>query len=142
MPARLERGLGHQKGEAARLLVIFRQARQCLGLGGVLFRRRGDARAAEQHDSAFDAVFVQHQLRLEQFQLQPDGAQLVPAQEIIVREGQPIGGRTGLFVLRHAMGGFDIRMGIAERAGTVVFHRGRFLQRPAFGVSKPTPQDQ
>ena len=53
----------------------------------------GDPRAAEDDDRRGDIVLVKRHLRLEQFQLQPHGAQLAPGQQRDVLFGQHVAGR-------------------------------------------------
>ncbi len=62
--------------------------------GEVAVRGVGDAGAAEHHHGRADAALGQRHLGLQQFELQPDRAQLVAGQELGVGEGEPVGRAT------------------------------------------------
>ena len=83
----------HEPREVTRLVIEPRQLGQGRGARAVLFSGRGNARAAEQDDGRLDAVFGHQQLGLQKLQLQPDRAQLIPAQEVVIGKGKPVGRR-------------------------------------------------
>jgi len=103
-----------------------RQIGKRLGPGLVAVLRRGDAGTTEHDDGRLDPAFVHDQLRLQKLQLQPHRAQLFPRQEIVVGEGEAVGGRAGLWRVGYALGRRDILDRIAERvASGFVFHVSR-----------------
>ena len=117
--------LGHQSGEATRLVIVVRQVGQRLGAGRGAVFRGGDAGATEHDDGRVDPAFVHDQLRLQQFQLQAHRAQFFARQEIAVGKGQPVCRSPGLGRVGDPLGRGDILDAVAEgMAAGFVFHQG------------------
>ncbi len=122
-PIGFETAFGHDLREAAGLVIVVREVGQGLGAGGVAVFGRGDAGAAEHDDGGFDAAFVHHQLGLEEFKLEADGAEFLTRHEIAVGEGQAVGGGAGLGGIGDALDGLHILDAVAEGMGAgFVFH--------------------
>jgi hypothetical protein len=93
-----------------------------------------EARAAEDDDGRLDLVLLQGQLGLEQFELQPDGPDLLPQQEILILESQAVGRRRTLGRAHVPLGGLGVLVGgreDAEAPDSLVDHEFSLTSGPA-----------
>ena len=78
------------------------------GIGKVDLPGFGNAGAAEQDHGRIDAAFGENHFRLQQFKLQADGTQFLPAEEVLVVEGKTVGRGAGLRRIGNLAGFLDV----------------------------------
>jgi hypothetical protein len=110
-------------------------SRACARLAQLRLRGLGrrDACAAEDDDGGLDALFLLHQLGLEQFELHAHRAQFLAQQELGVGEGQPVG---AFGAAARGAAGLVLRLGLrASAAPRAAWPRCLRLARCAEGVA-------
>ena len=98
-----------------------RQIEQRLGLGGLR-----DTRRTVEDEGRGDLGLFEQQLRLQQFQLETDGAKVFAQQEVHVLKGQRIGGAFGLRRRDDRLGALGVLAGIGEDAVRYLGFIGHF----------------
>ena len=118
-------------GNLARV-VVNRRCDQGIGL----VRLRYPGRAVHDQRGA-DTGLVEQHLRLEQFQLEADGPELLPKQELGVLKGEPVGRVTGL---RRAdvclLGKFGFLFGVVKATVVEIFVGHGFALEQRFGTDQ------